>query len=110
MRLLSLLKRHRGAAARANAAPPARVRIDSRSYTVSRLWRDAFQIDGYTGDLIARQRFDFSFLFELAGEPVEVPTHGVVIRVDGGRLVARFLAPQPYYQKVMRRALAEAAV
>jgi hypothetical protein len=108
VRLFGLLKRSRGAAARADSRPATRVRIDSRTYTVAQLWRDAFEIEGYSGDLIVRQRFEFRFLFDVDGKTVEVPTRGVVIRSEGGRLVARFLAPQPYYQKVMRRALAEA--
>jgi hypothetical protein len=38
-----------------------------------------------------------------------VPTRGTVVEVKGQQVVAKYLAPQPYYQKLMRRALAERA-
>lgn len=88
------------------AEPVARVRIDSRTYPVSQLDHTSLKVDGYSGDLIAHQRFHFTFQFDLDGEAVEVPTRGAVLSTEGGTLLARYFAPQPYYQKLMRRALA----
>jgi hypothetical protein len=89
--------------------PVAHVRIDRHDYPVVRLDRATLTVTGFTGDLIEKQHFQFSFCFELDGEPVEVPTRGTVLKLDGGRLEARYFAPQPYYQRLMRRALAQRA-
>jgi hypothetical protein len=102
-------RRAAGAAGPASAAPVARARIDRKVYPVTRLDRATVVIDGVTGDLVPNQRFQFAFCFDLDGEEVEVPTRGTVLRVTGGQLVAKYLAPQPYYQKLMRRALAQRA-
>lgn len=87
------------------AQPEASVRIDSGVYALSALDRRKLVIDDYRGDLIARQRFHFSFLLPIDGETVEVPTSGVVLAIKDGRLYARYLAPQPYYQRLMRKAI-----
>lgn len=87
------------------AASQARVRIDSRDYTLAALDRRSLVIDGYNGDLIPRQRFHFSFLLPIDGETIEVPTRGVVLAIENGRLRARYLAPQPYHQRLMRKAI-----
>jgi hypothetical protein len=99
-----------GGGGRASAAPPvAKARIDRKVYPVARLDRATLVIDGFTGDMVPNQRFQFAFCFEVDGEEVEVPTRGTVVRVAQGRVVAKYLAPQPYYQKIMRRALAQTA-
>lgn len=100
----------RGAADGARAAAPiARARIDRKVYPVARLDRATVTIDGVQADMVVNQRFQFAFCLEVDGEEVEVPTRGTVLRVNGGQLVAKYLAPQPYYQKIMRRALAQRA-
>jgi hypothetical protein len=76
---------------------------------VARLDRATVTIDGVQGDMVPNQRFQFAFCLEVDGEEVEVPTRGTVLRVAGGQVVAKYLAPQPYYQKIMRRALAQRA-
>jgi hypothetical protein len=91
------------------AAPIARARIDRKIYPVARLDKATVTIDGVQGDMVPNQRFQFAFCLEVDGEEVEVPTRGTVLRVAGGQLVAKYLAPQPYYQKIMRRALAQRA-
>ncbi|MBK1696848.1 hypothetical protein [Rhodovibrio salinarum] len=104
--------RPRNAGGRADAAAPgtvARARIDSRVYPVVQLDHTTVTIDGFTGDMVPRQRFHFAFCLEVDGEEVEVPTSGTVLQVAGGRVVAKYLAPQPYYQRIMRRALAQRA-
>ena len=97
------------AAADGPAGPVAHARIDRRVYPVTQLDRATVTIDGFQGDMIRNQRFQFAFQFELDGEEVEVPTRGTVLRTANGRLVAKYLAPQPYYQKIMRRALGQRA-
>ena len=100
----------RGGAGRASpAAPIARARIDRKVYPVARLDKATVIIDGFQGDMVPNQRFQFAFCLEVDGEEVEVPTRGTVLRVTGGQVVARYLAPQPYYQKLMRRALGQRA-
>lgn len=107
MRLFDRRKRksEETAAETAPAEPVAHVRIDSHQYPVTELDNTTLTIAGYSGDLIARQRFQFSFRFKLGDEPVEVPTSGIVLSTDGGKLVARYYRPQPYYQKLMRKGL-----
>jgi hypothetical protein len=87
------------------AAAQARVRIDSRTYPLAALDRQKLVVDGYNGDLIPRQRFHFAFLLPIDGDTVEVPTRGVVLAIQDGRLHARYLAPQPYHQRLMRKAI-----
>ena len=76
---------------------------------VRRLDRATVTIDGFQGDMVVNQRFQFAFCLEVDGEEIEVPTRGTVLRVAGGQVVARYLAPQPYYQKIMHRALSRRA-
>jgi hypothetical protein len=90
-------------------APVARARIDRKVYPVARLDKATVTIDGVQADMVVNQRFQFAFCLEVDGEEVEVPTRGTVLRVTGGQVVAKYLAPQPYYQKIMRRALAQRA-
>ena len=90
-------------------APVARARIDRKVYPVARLDRATVTIDGVQADMVVNQRFQFAFCLEVDGEEVEVPTRGTVLRVAGDQVVAKYLAPQPYYQKIMRRALAQRA-
>ena len=97
------------AASSGAAAPIARARIDRKVYPVARLDKATVTIDGFQGDMVPNQRFQFAFCLEVDGEEVEVPTRGTVLRVAGGQVVAKYLAPQPYYQKIMRRALAQRA-
>lgn len=97
------------AGSQAAAGPVAQARIDRKVYPVTKLDRATVTIDGVTDDLVPNQRFHFAFRFNLDGEDVEVPTSGTVLNFDGGQLVAKYLAPQPYYQKIMRRALAQQA-
>ena len=84
---------------------PARVRIDSREYALAALDRAILVVEGFEGDFVARQRFQFCFVLPLEDEDVEVPTSGRVLRLSEGRLVARYYAPQPYYQRLMRQAI-----
>lgn len=84
---------------------PARVRIDSREYPLAALNRAVLVVDGFEGDFVAGQRFHFCFVLPLEGESVEVPTAGRVLHLAEGRLVARYYAPQPYYQRLMRQAI-----
>ncbi len=91
------------------AAPVARARIDRKVYPVTRLDRATVTIGGVQSDLVVNQRFQFAFCFNVDGEEVEVPTRGTVLRIAGGQLVAKYLAPQPYYQKIMRKALGQRA-
>ena len=107
----------RGAAGRSAAGhgaagapkPVARARIDRQVYPVARLDRATVTIDGVTSDMVPNQRFQFAFCFEIDGEEVEVPTRGTVMRVQGHQVIAKYLAPQPYYQKIMHRALSRQA-
>ena len=91
------------------AQPVARARIDRKIYPVARLDKATVTIEGVQSDMVPNQRFQFAFCLEVDGEEVEVPTRGTVLRVTGGQLVAKYLAPQPYYQKIMRRALSQRA-
>ena len=91
------------------AGPVARARIDRHVYPVVDLDQKTLTIDGVTGDMVPNQRFEFAFCLEVDGEEVEVPTRGTVLEVKGGQVVAKYLAPQPYYQKIMRRALSQRA-
>lgn len=85
--------------------PRAGIRIDSRDYTLAALDSKQLTVDGFGGDLVAGQRFHFAFLLPLKDGTVEVPTQGTVLSLDGSRLVARYYAPQPYYQRLMRQAV-----
>lgn len=84
---------------------PIRVRIDGVEYALSKLEQSTFVVHGYFGSLIAPQRFNFHFVFEIGGETIEVPTHGTLRKLEDGRLRASFFAPQPYYQRLMRKAM-----
>ena len=86
--------------------PIGHVRIDRHHYPVMHLDKTSMTVSGFTGDLVVNQRFHFTFCFELDGDLIEVPTHGVVLDISGDQLEARYYAPQPYYQRLMRRALA----
>lgn len=86
-------------------APRAGVRIDSRDYTLAALDTRQLMVDGFDGDLVAGQRFNFAFLLPLEDGTFEAPTQGVVLSTSGRRLVARYYALQPYHQRLMRRAI-----
>ncbi|MBK1667451.1 hypothetical protein CKO28_05325 [Rhodovibrio sodomensis] len=91
------------------SGPLVRARIDRKVHPVTQFDRATVTIDGVTEDMVPRQRFQFAFCLEVDGEEVEVPTRGTVVEVKGKQVVATYLAPQPYYQKLMRRALSQRA-
>ncbi len=81
-----------------DGAGTARVEIDSATFEIADLKVRSFRIPKYDGGLIARQHFTFVLHFEAGGEEVAFSGRGVVIRLDRRTgLVARFFAPQPYY-------------
>jgi hypothetical protein len=89
-----------GTVAKAEALPPPTIKIDSREYPAADFIPGTFRIRPYEGDLIAKQSFDFRIAFKLNGEDVEVACRGVVARLDDQvGLIARYTAPQPFYER-----------
>jgi len=79
----------------------ARVQIDSHHYPVEDISTVGFRLFPYEGDLIVRQQFSFRFKLVLSGESYDIPSHGLVVRIDEFGLAARYQRPQPYYQHIM---------
>ena len=82
----------------------SRVRVDSGYYSVAALDTRSVTITGMDRDFIKGQRIHFSFVLDVGGETVEIPTRGTVHRVNGGQVTTTFLAPQPYYQRYLKQA------
>ena len=82
----------------------SRVRIDSGYYNVGALDGKRLTINGIDRDFIKGQRLHFSFVIDVDGEEVEVPTQGTVLGTNGSQVLASFMAPQPYYQRFLRQA------
>ncbi|MBI1207941.1 MAG: hypothetical protein GC191_11720 [Azospirillum sp.] len=76
-----------------------RIMIGSKTYDVAELGMRNFKISPYSGDLIAKQRFDFRLLLEFEGKTTEIPIQGMVMKVDQEGLHGHFGAPQPFHQK-----------
>ena len=81
----------------------SKIRIDSNYYPIQALDQKSVTASGVDRDFIKGQRIHFSFVIEIEGEKVEVPTHGIVLRMKNNQLTSSFLAPQPYYQRYLRR-------
>lgn len=80
--------------------PPPLVKIDSHEYPAAEFVPGVFRIRPYDGDLIAKQSFDFKVSFSLNNEPIEISCRGSVARLDEKTgLIARYSAPQPYYER-----------
>ena len=94
----------RGANKQGKGASIARVRVDSGYYNVAALDTRSVTISGVDRDFIKGQRIHFSFVLDVNGETVEVPTRGTVHRVSGSQITTTFLAPQPYYQRYLKQA------
>ncbi|CAK0772063.1 PilZ domain-containing protein [uncultured Gammaproteobacteria bacterium] len=96
-------------AADVKAQPPlseAKIRIDRQDFVAVELGIRSFRIHPYDGGLIARQNFEFSLIFTVNGEEIEMPGRGVVkSQDDNDGLRALFGAPQPFYQKMLTQFL-----
>lgn len=82
----------------------SRVRVDSGYFNVAALDSRSVTITGLDRDFIKGQRIHFSFVLDVGGETVEIPTRGTVHRVNGNQVTTTFLAPQPYYQRYLKQA------
>lgn len=83
--------------------PTGRVRIDSREHPLIALDRKHVVIDSLKRDFVDGQRLHFAFILPAEGGDVDAPTQGTIIKVADGRIIARYMAPQPYYQTIMRK-------
>ncbi|SDF48392.1 hypothetical protein SAMN05216241_101235 [Limimonas halophila] len=99
-----------GAGEQAAAEPPkkkqlptGRVRIDSREHPLIALDRKHVLVDALNRDFVDGQRIHFAFVLPTDDGDIDAPTQGTIIKVADGRIIARYLAPQPYYQNIMRR-------
>lgn len=84
----------------------SRVRIDSAYYSIAALDSKTVTISGIDREFIKGQRIHFSFVLDINGEAVEIPTRGTVHRVNGGQMMTSYMAPQPYYQRYLKQAAA----
>lgn len=79
---------------------PPHIVVDHHEYTPEEFVFGSFRIRPYQGDLIAKQQFDFHVAFTLGGEQVDFTCHGLVVKCDEQvGLVARYMRPQPYYER-----------
>lgn len=81
--------------------PNAHILIDRVKYVVADLGTKAFRAFPYEGGLIARQQFSFRFVLEIDGNITEFPCHGLVMKIDGEGLLARYTPPNPVYQRTL---------
>jgi len=82
---------------------PGRVRIDSREHPLVALDRKHVLVDALNRDFVDGQRLHFAFILPAEGGDVDAPTQGTIVKVADGLVIARYLAPQPYYQTIMRK-------
>lgn len=82
-----------------------RVMIDSETYALSRLTGDGFVLTGYTGDVIARQMLNFSFMLSMDGEEYDFVGVGKVLKIDGSTLTVHYRQPHPYNRKMLKRCI-----
>ena len=92
----------KGSAEKNTGAP--RVKIDSTTHPVTAMDTHYITVGNVDKDIVKGQRLHFAFVLEVEGESVEVPTHGVVKAAKDMQLLVRYLAPQPYYQRYLRKA------
>lgn len=79
---------------------PPKIVIDHHEYVPEEFVIGSFRIRPYDGDLIAKQKFDFRLQFDLGGDPVDVSCMGMVVKMTAeAGLVARYQAPQPFYER-----------
>lgn len=88
------------AAAKDRPSTPPSIHIDHNEYTPEEFALGSFRIRPYDGDLIAKQQFDFKIAFTLSGDAIEFACRGIVVKMDAQvGLVARYLHPQPFYER-----------
>jgi hypothetical protein len=84
----------------------SRVRIDSSYYSIVALDTKTVTVSGMDRAFIKGQRIHFSFVLDVNGDTVEIPTRGTVHRVNGSQMMTSYMAPQPYYQRYLKQAAA----
>lgn len=104
--LSRLINRNRPEARPVKAPPPppppnAHILVDRVKYVVTDLGTKAFRAAPYDGGLIARQQFLFRFVLDIDGNVTEFPCQGLVVKIDGEGLLARYTAPNPLYQRAL---------
>lgn len=83
---------------RRGSVPAPKVLIGRLEYEAEEFAIGSFRVRPYEGDLIARQQFDFRIVLDQAGEPLQIPCRGVVVRMDDEHgLIARYQSPPPVY-------------
>jgi hypothetical protein len=95
-----------GAGKSGGKATISRVRIDSAYYSIAALDTKTVTVSGIDRDFIKGQRIHFSFVLDVNGETIEIPTRGTVHRVNGSHMTTSYMAPQPYYQRYLKQAAA----
>lgn len=79
---------------------PPLIIIDHHEFSPEEFAFGSFRIRPYEGDLIPKQHFDFRMSFTLSDALVEFACHGVVVKSNAQTgLVARYVQPQPFYER-----------
>jgi len=91
-------------AAPAKAGGGPQVKIDSTTHPVTAMDTTYVTVSNVDKDIAKGQRLHFAFVIDVEGETLDVPTHGIVRAVNGDKIVVRYLSPQPYYQRYLRKA------
>ena len=95
--------RAKKAATAKNSGAP-RVKIDSTTHPVTAMDTSYVTVSNVDKDIAKGQRLHFAFVVEVEGETVDIPTHGIVRAANKDKIVVRYLSPQPYYQRYLRKA------
>lgn len=80
-----------GSRARMREAPPGQVKIDSKTFSVTDINESGVVVDDCTSDLVLKQRIYFDLVLPVGEKEEAFRTEAVVVKLEKGRLVAKFL-------------------
>jgi hypothetical protein len=89
------------------SVPGARLLIDRQEYGLAELGVRTFRVRPYEGALIGRQNFSFTLILTVDNEEFSCLGSGVVREISAQQgLIAKFLAPQPVFDRKLMEFLA----
>jgi hypothetical protein len=95
-----------GSRARMRERTSATVKIDSKVFDVMDMSESGLVLDPYSGDLVAKQRFYFDLILPINDKEQVFRAEAMVIKVEGTRLVGKFIDLRRDAQRAIQYILA----
>jgi hypothetical protein len=95
-----------GSRQRTREGGAASVKIDSKVFPILDISESGFVIDEYQGDLVVKQRFYFDLVVPVGDKEQTYRTEALAVKVDGTRLVGKFLDARRDLQRAVQYVIA----